>query len=84
MQAAVVPRLDPLASLDPNVAGFASALQHGGFGGEIRTDYATRLSAATDNSIYQMLPAAVIFPAERPTSRSRFGSSTSRGSTRSR
>jgi FAD/FMN-containing dehydrogenase/Fe-S oxidoreductase len=64
VQAAVVPRLDPLASLDPNVAGFVSALQRGGFGGEIRTDYATRLSAATDNSIYQMLPAAVIFPRE--------------------
>jgi FAD/FMN-containing dehydrogenase/Fe-S oxidoreductase len=62
VHAAVLPRLDPLASLDPNVAGFASALQHGGFAGEIRTDYATRLSAATDNSIYQLLPAAVIFP----------------------
>ncbi len=59
---AVVPRLDPLASIDPNVAAFASALQQGGFAGEIRADYATRLSAATDNSIYQMLPAAVIFP----------------------
>jgi FAD/FMN-containing dehydrogenase/Fe-S oxidoreductase len=62
VQAAVVPRLDPRASPDPNVAGFVLALQHGSFAGEIRTDYATRLSAATDNSIYQMLPAAVIFP----------------------
>ncbi len=62
VQAAVLPRLDPLASIDPSVAAFATALQQGGFGGEIRADYATRLSAATDNSIYQMLPAAVIFP----------------------
>lgn len=62
VQAAVVPRLDPRSSIDPNVAALAAALQHGGFAGEIRTDYATRLSAATDNSIYQMLPAAVIFP----------------------
>jgi FAD/FMN-containing dehydrogenase/Fe-S oxidoreductase len=62
VQAAVPPRLDPLASIDPIVAAFASALQQGGFSGEVRTDYATRLSAATDNSIYQMLPAAVIFP----------------------
>jgi FAD/FMN-containing dehydrogenase/Fe-S oxidoreductase len=60
--AAVLPRLDPLASVDPTVAAFAAALRNGDFAGDIRTDYATRLSAATDNSIYQMLPAAVIFP----------------------
>ncbi len=62
MHAAVLPRLDPLASADPRVAAFVIALQRGGFSGEIRADYATRLSAATDNSIYQVLPAAVIFP----------------------
>lgn len=62
MHAAVLPRLDPLTSVDPHVAGFVGELQSGRFGGEIRTDYATRLSAATDNSIYQVLPAAVIFP----------------------
>ena len=61
MHAAVLPRLDPHSSIDPSVAAFAAALQQG-FAGEIRTDYATRLSAATDNSIYQVLPAAVIFP----------------------
>jgi len=32
-----------------------------GFAGDIATDYATRLSVATDNSIYQQLPAAVLF-----------------------
>jgi FAD/FMN-containing dehydrogenase len=58
----VLPRLDPLASVDPNVAEFVGELQRGGFTGEIRTDAATRLSAATDNSIYQVTPAAVIFP----------------------
>ncbi len=62
VNAAVLPRLDPLASVDPNVADFVTALERGGFEGELRTDYATRLSAATDNSIYQVLPAAVIFP----------------------
>jgi FAD/FMN-containing dehydrogenase/Fe-S oxidoreductase len=59
---AVLPRLDPLTSVDPNVAAFAGELGKGGFEGEIRTDAATRLSAATDNSIYQVLPAALIFP----------------------
>lgn len=33
-----------------------------GFSGEIRTDYGTRLVTATDNSVYQLLPAAVVFP----------------------
>lgn len=62
MSAAVLPRLDPRASVDPRVTAFLDALREAGFSGEIRSDYATRLSAATDNSIYQMLPAAVIFP----------------------
>jgi FAD/FMN-containing dehydrogenase/Fe-S oxidoreductase len=59
---AVLPRLDPRASVDAIVVTFLDALRSAGFSGEIRSDYATRLSAATDNSIYQLLPAAVIFP----------------------
>jgi FAD/FMN-containing dehydrogenase/Fe-S oxidoreductase len=62
VSAAVIPRLDPLTSVDPKVVAFVGALEQRGFEGEIRTDAATRLSAATDNSIYQMLPAALIFP----------------------
>lgn len=62
VHASVPPRLDPRATLNPPVAEFIGALRSGGFSGELRTDYATRLSAATDNSIYQVLPAAVIFP----------------------
>jgi FAD/FMN-containing dehydrogenase/Fe-S oxidoreductase len=62
---AVLPRLDPAASVDPTVGAFLEALHGAGFTGEIRSDYATRLSAATDNSIYQMLPAALIFPRDR-------------------
>jgi FAD/FMN-containing dehydrogenase/Fe-S oxidoreductase len=59
---AVVPRIDPRNSLDPLVVIFLDALAQAGFSGEIRSDYGTRLSAATDNSIYQLLPAAVVFP----------------------
>jgi FAD/FMN-containing dehydrogenase/Fe-S oxidoreductase len=62
VSAAVLPRLDPRVGLAPNVADFVAELGRGGFAGEIRTDYATRLSAATDNSIYQVLPSAVVFP----------------------
>jgi FAD/FMN-containing dehydrogenase/Fe-S oxidoreductase len=62
VHAAVLPRLDPGAGLDSNVAAYVAELRRGGFAGDVRTDYATRLSASTDNSIYQVLPAAVIFP----------------------
>jgi len=61
---AVIPRLDPRdhhKATTPDVAEFLAALQTAGWSGEINTDYATRLTAATDNSIYQQLPAAVLF-----------------------
>ncbi|HKO49630.1 MAG TPA: FAD-binding oxidoreductase, partial [Polyangiaceae bacterium] len=60
-----IPRLDPRASLEANVVSFLDALAQGGFRGDIRSDYGTRLTAATDNSIYQLLPQAVIFPREQ-------------------
>jgi FAD/FMN-containing dehydrogenase/Fe-S oxidoreductase len=59
---AVVPRIDPRASVDPVVVSFLDELARAGFRGDIRADYGTRLTAATDNSIYQLLPAAVVFP----------------------
>jgi FAD/FMN-containing dehydrogenase/Fe-S oxidoreductase len=68
---AVLPRLDlRSAGARPDASAlafvsFVSALREGGFAGEVKTDHATRLSAATDNSIYQVLPAAVIFPRTR-------------------
>lgn len=42
---------------------FLFALEAAGFEGEICADYANRTVQATDNSIYQRLPQAVIFPA---------------------
>jgi FAD/FMN-containing dehydrogenase/Fe-S oxidoreductase len=41
---------------------FLEALKRSGFGGTIDTSYASRLAVATDNSVYQILPDAVIFP----------------------
>jgi len=61
----IIPRIDPRASLEANVASFLDALVQGGFRGDIRSDYGTRLTAATDNSIYQQLPQAVIFPRQQ-------------------
>ncbi|KGE77082.1 FAD-binding and (Fe-S)-binding domain-containing protein [Halomonas salina] len=41
---------------------FLEALADAGFEGEIAPDYANRTVLATDNSIYQRLPQAVIYP----------------------
>jgi FAD/FMN-containing dehydrogenase/Fe-S oxidoreductase len=51
---------DPLAGPYRN---FLSALEAAGFEGGIKVDYASRTVQATDNSIYQRLPQAVICPA---------------------
>jgi len=43
-------------------AAFVEALRDAGFQGEIADDAATRITFATDNSIYQVLPPVVLFP----------------------
>jgi FAD/FMN-containing dehydrogenase/Fe-S oxidoreductase len=42
---------------------FLNDLQSNGFEGDIEYSYASRLAVATDNSIYQQLPQAVLLPA---------------------
>ncbi|MFS4686693.1 FAD-binding oxidoreductase [Klebsiella quasipneumoniae subsp. similipneumoniae] len=37
-------------------------LEQQGFTGDTATSYADRLTMATDNSVYQLLPDAVLFP----------------------
>ncbi|PVZ15922.1 MULTISPECIES: FAD-binding and (Fe-S)-binding domain-containing protein [unclassified Pseudomonas] len=56
-----------IAALQPAAAAasyrdFLAALQSAGFKGEISADYASRTVLATDNSIYQRLPQAAVFP----------------------
>jgi FAD/FMN-containing dehydrogenase/Fe-S oxidoreductase len=58
----MIPRLGKEAALRPEVRAFIDALAAGGFKGDIRTDLASRLVSATDNSIYQLLPEGVINP----------------------
>ena len=41
---------------------FLEALRAHGFEGEITSDYANRIVLATDNSIYQRLPKAAVYP----------------------
>lgn len=59
---AVIPRLSPDAHLVRTYQRYLEVLGQRGFSGEIQTDYASRLVAATDNSVYQLLPQAVLFP----------------------
>ena len=60
--AAVVPQLPPDRHLARSYAAFLRKLAASGFSGEIHTDYATRLVTATDNSVYQIVPQAVVYP----------------------
>ena len=58
----MIPRLRIEDGIDHDVAALLRALERTPFTGEVRTDVATRLVAGTDNSVYQLLPAAVVLP----------------------
>ncbi|HTV20753.1 MAG TPA: FAD-binding and (Fe-S)-binding domain-containing protein [Polyangiaceae bacterium] len=58
----MIPALAPQQQIPVLYREFLAQLAAKGFSGEIRTDYASRLVAATDNSVYQLVPVAVIFP----------------------
>ena len=58
----MIPRLTFKESLNSGCGCFLKALAKTPFSGEIRADFASRLLMSTDNSIYQILPQAVVFP----------------------
>ena len=58
----VIPALDPSGRTDNLYLQFLQDLENQDFKGDIRQDYGTRLITATDNSIYQVMPQAVVFP----------------------
>jgi FAD/FMN-containing dehydrogenase/Fe-S oxidoreductase len=58
----MIPRLTDLPAVDSLYLDFLTELQVRGFEGEISPAYADRTVLATDNSIYQVLPQAVVFP----------------------
>lgn len=60
--ATMIPTLGSLGHLPQLYADFLGEVRNSGFVGEVRTDYATRLVTATDNSVYQILPLAVLYP----------------------
>ena len=61
-----LPALTPDRSLDSLTLGFLKTLEaEGKFAGEIHADFPTRLIHATDNSVYQVMPTAVLQPKTR-------------------
>ncbi|WNO61112.1 FAD-binding and (Fe-S)-binding domain-containing protein [Rheinheimera sp. MMS21-TC3] len=58
----MIPKLVPEQALDASVVAYTQALKAAGFSGDIETTYASRLAVATDNSVYQVLPQAVLLP----------------------
>ncbi|MGV2933371.1 FAD-binding oxidoreductase, partial [Vreelandella venusta] len=62
MIASLDSRMAPLKRLSTHYVRFLDALRARGFEGEIAPDYANRTVLATDNSIYQRLPQAAVFP----------------------
>ncbi len=58
----MIPRLDQLAPAHATTHAFLAALRRAGFAGDLAPDLATRVVGATDNSIYQLLPQAIVYP----------------------
>ncbi len=58
----MLPTLTHGKEIEPSIAQYLAHLSDAGFSGDIETSYASRLAVATDNSVYQALPKAVLFP----------------------
>ncbi|OOF52759.1 D-2-hydroxyglutarate dehydrogenase YdiJ [Rodentibacter trehalosifermentans] len=58
----MLPRLANVPQVDEIVQHYLTELKTQHFEGDIATHYADRLSLATDNSVYQQLPQAILFP----------------------
>ena len=58
----MIPRLKRVHPISSRYCSFLRELRKTGFEGEIKSDLPTRLVNATDNSIYQMIPQAALFP----------------------
>ncbi len=58
----MIPQISQAPGVVQLVLNYLQALEQQGFTGDTATRYADRLTMATDNSIYQLLPDAVIFP----------------------
>lgn len=58
----MIPRIDRVVPVGDLYRAFATELRLHGFEGEVSDTHAERTALATDNSIYQVLPALAVFP----------------------
>jgi FAD/FMN-containing dehydrogenase/Fe-S oxidoreductase len=58
----MIPNLSHQENIKQDYFAFLTALSATNYSGEIEKSYASRLAVATDNSVYQCLPQAVLFP----------------------
>ena len=58
----MLPVLPFQSSIDPTVLEYLEQLTKTDFSGDVETTYSSRLAVATDNSVYQQLPQAVLLP----------------------
>ncbi len=58
----MLPRISNQPNIDSVVTQYLNELEEKGFSGDIEIGYSSRLAVATDNSVYQQLPQAVLFP----------------------
>jgi len=60
----MIPILKRINAVQPHYLEFLDALKKFSFSGDICPDYANRTVSSTDNSVYQILPQGVIYPAD--------------------
>ncbi|RJG48692.1 D-2-hydroxyglutarate dehydrogenase YdiJ [Motilimonas pumila] len=58
----MIPNLSIQENIHPDVVAYLKELGNSTYSGDIETTYASRLAVATDNSVYQSLPQAVLLP----------------------
>ncbi|WP_027855159.1 D-2-hydroxyglutarate dehydrogenase YdiJ [Marinobacterium litorale] len=58
----MIPRIAETQTISELYLAFIDALKEAGFEGDLNPDYANRVVLSTDNSIYQILPQAVLYP----------------------
>lgn len=58
----MIPRLTELEPATARTRDFLADVRAAGFAGDLADDLATRVVGATDNSIYQILPQAIVYP----------------------
>ena len=61
----MIPRLTELEPATVTTRAFLAEVRRAGFSGDLADDLATRVVGATDNSIYQILPQAIVYPRTR-------------------